>query len=170
MENSLKYSCFSNLNKRRILTLLRFYPLTITDCTKVLGMSKQFVNKYLKEFTEAGIASRDKIHGRNVIYHTQSPLTENPDSDLIASAYDLFEFDERPHFEDIRKYHQLLDQGEIAGLIEWNRYLHNLDKDLIKWYRHIRKNMKHQTKVIQLKKRPVTSDLEEMAYNYPIFK
>lgn len=60
--------CFSHRNKRRLLNLLQFYPLTNKDAVKVLKLKKSLVSKYLTEFTEAGIVQRTQKRHKAVIF------------------------------------------------------------------------------------------------------
>ena len=67
--NTQLLDCFSHHNKRRLLNLLRYYPLTLMDAVKVLGLKKNHVAKFLKEFTQTGLVQKYKVSHRVVIYY-----------------------------------------------------------------------------------------------------
>ena len=62
------YRCFSNKNKRRLLGILRYYPMTMQDLVDVTGISKAYIVQCLKEFTEVGIIEQENISHKFRIY------------------------------------------------------------------------------------------------------
>jgi len=150
----IKYKCFSSLINRRILNLIRFYPLTISDISKILGESRQFIWKCLNQFREADISYKENIN-TYVVYTS--------DDKFINQVFELFQFDERPFIKDIKKCHKIFNQ--LTGPEIWNLHFGDQDDKLISWYKELLKNPKNRRilKWKSLVSHPISANLEEMA-------
>ena len=123
MDNGIKlYRCFSTPMKKRLLNILRRFPMTHSDLVKVTGLNAGYISVCLKEFKNAGIIElKQESHKmrifmcwyfdtefkidtkKNVIIHKRikrNPLPGHPDK-FIASVFDLFKFNDPQFKKDI---------------------------------------------------------------------
>lgn len=62
------FKCFNNPKKRRLLNILKGFPMTHGDLVKVTEMNKDDVKDYLREFVAAGIIIKKIVSHKLRIY------------------------------------------------------------------------------------------------------
>jgi len=124
------YTCFSTLNKLRVLNIIRFKVVTISDLEKALGLNRQLIADILKEFMNAGLVDKQRERQKLVLYYCDvidlplwilevlDPLMpEISPRAFIGHVFKIFGFDQecREQFwQDLDRYYELEKKGDLS--------------------------------------------------------